>query len=148
MPELIVWKRQKMSKLRREMDRMLQRMLGEFGSASCPAITLKKPHFDLVETDEDLILRTELPGIDPDDIEIDITDNVLTISGEIRQDTVNEGTDHHRFESRHSTFLKSIPIPKRIITSRVKATYEKGLLKIIMPKYSGEEKRGVKVRLR
>ena len=148
MPELVIWKRQKMSKLRREMDRMLQRVLGEFGSASCPAITLKRPRFDLVETDKDLILKAELPSIDPDDIEIDITDNVLTISGEIRQDSVNEGTGHHRFESRYSKFSKSIPIPKRIITSRVKASYEKGLLKVIMPKYSGQEKRGVKVRLR
>ena len=148
MPELVIWKRQKMSKLRREMDRMLQRMLGEFGSASCPAITLKRPYFDLVETDTDLILRAEIPDIDPDDIEIDINDNVLTISGEIRQDRVNEGTNHHRFESSYSTFSKSISIPKRIVASRVKATYEKGLLKVIMPKYSGEEKRGVKVKLR
>ena len=148
MPELVIWKRQKISKLRKDMDRMLERVLGEFGSASCPGTALKKPHFELVETDVDLILRAEIPGVNPDDIEIDITSNVLTIAGEIRQDSVNEDAGHHRFERRHSTFSKSIPIPKRIVASRVKATYEKGLLKVIMPKYSGEEKRGVKVRLR
>ncbi|MGD9161577.1 MAG: Hsp20/alpha crystallin family protein [Desulfobacteraceae bacterium] len=148
MPELVIWKRQKLSKLRREMDRMLERVLGEFGAAPCPGITLKKPHYDLIETGTDLILNAEIPGMDPNDIEIDITDNVLTIAGEIRQDTVNEDTDHHRLERRFSTFSRSISIPKRIVVSRVKATYEKGVLKIIMPKYSGEEKRGVKVRLR
>ena len=148
MPELVIWKRQKLSKLRREMDRMLERMLGEFGPVSRPGLTLKRPHFDLVETDTDIILRAEIPCMDPNDIEIDITDNVLTIAGEIRQEIVNKDTDHHRFERRYSTFSKSIPIPKRIVASKVKATYEKDLLKIIMPKYSGEEKRGVKVRLR
>ena len=148
MPELVVWKRQKISKLRREMDRMLERMLGEFGSMSWPGTRLKIPHFDIAETDTDLILRAEIPGVNPDDIEIDITDNVLTIAGEIRQDYVNEYEDNHHFERKHSTFSKSISIPRRIVASRVKATYEKGLLKIIMPKYSGEEKRGVKVRLR
>ncbi len=148
MPELVIWKRQKIGKLRRDMDRMLERMLGEFAPASCPGITLKRPHFDLVETDRDIILRAEIPGINPDDIEIDITDNVLTISGEIRQDSVNKDADNHRYESRYSSFSKSIAIPKRIVASKAAATYEKGLLKVIMPKYSGEEKRGVKVRLR
>ncbi len=148
MPELVIWKRQKMSKLRREMDRMLERMLGEFGSASCPGMTLKRPHFELAETDTDIILRADIPGINPDDIEIDITDNVLNITVETRQDTVDKSTEDHWFERRYSTFSKSIPIPKRIVASRVVATYEKGLLKVIMPKYSGEEKRGVKVRLR
>lgn len=148
MPELVIWKRQKISKLRKDMDRMLERILGEFGPASCPGTALKKPHFELVETDGDLILRAEIPGINPDDIEIDITDNVLTIAVEIRKNIISEDTAHHRFERRHSTFSKSIPIPKRIVASRVKAAYEKGLLKVIMPKYRGEEKRGVKVRLR
>jgi len=148
MPELVIWKRQKLGKLRKEMDRMLERMLGEFGAASCPAITLKKPRFDLVETDTDLILKAEIHGVDPNDIEIDITDNILTIEGEIKQNSVNGDADHRWIEKRYSNFSRSISIPKRIVASKVKATYEKGVLKIIMPKYSGEEKRGVKVRLR
>jgi HSP20 family protein len=148
MPELVIWKRQKLSKLRREMDRMLERMLGEFGTASCPEITLKRPRFDLIETDTDLVLKADIPGIDPNDIEIDITDNILTVEGEIKQNSVNGDTGHHWIEKRYSNFSRSISIPKRIVASKVKATYEKGVLKIIMPKYSGEEKRGVKVRLR
>ena len=148
MPELVIWKRQKISKLRKDMDRMLERMLGEFGPASCPGTALKRPHFELLETGRDLILRAEIPDMNTDDIEIDITDNVLTIAGLIRQNSIRGNINNHRFERKYSTFSKSISIPKRIITSRVRATYENGLLKVIMPKYSGEEKRGVRVRLR
>lgn len=148
MPELVIWRRQKISKLRRDMDRMLERMLEEFGPVSCPGITLKSPYFELIETDRDLILRAEIPDMDPNNIEINITDNILTIAGEISLNPANKDINHGRIQRRYRTFSKSISVPKRIIISRVKATYEKGLFKVIMPKYSGEEKRGVKVRLR
>lgn len=147
MPELIIWKRQQMSKLRKDMDRMLERVMGEFRPFSTPGFAVRRPSYDLVETDKELILRAEIPGVNPDDIEIDITDNILTIEGEIRQDTVNEDENHHWIERRYGTFSRSIPIPRRIILSKVKATYNKGVLKVVMPKYSGEEKRGVKVKL-
>ena len=148
MPELVIWKRQQLNKLRRDMDRMLERVLGDFRPASSPGIALKRPQFELVETDQDIILKAEIPGINPNDIGIDITDNILTIEVEISRDTVSEDENHHWIERRYGTFSRSIPIPRRIILSRVKATYSKGLLKVVMPKYSGEEKRGLKVKLR
>lgn len=147
MPELVIWKRQKISKLRREMDRMLEKMLGEFRPASCQEIALNKPHYDLVESDDGIILKVEIPSVNPDDIEIDITDNILTIKGEIKQDAACEDGNHHWDQRRYRSFSRSIPISHRIVLSRVKATYKKGVLKIVMPKYSGEEKRGVRVKL-
>jgi HSP20 family protein len=130
------------------MDRLLEKVIGEFGPVSSQDVLLKRPRYDLVETDEALILMAEIPGVNPNDIEIDITDNILTIEGEIRQDSVSKDENHHRLERRYGTFSRSIPIHRRIILSKVKATYSKGVLKVVMPKYSGEEKRGVKVRLR
>ena len=148
MPELVIWKKQQISKLRRDMDRLLERVIGEFGPVSSQDTLLRRPRYDLVETDKELILMAEIPGINPDDIEIDITDNILTIEGEIRQDTMTEDESHHRVERRYGSFSRSIPIRRRIILSEVKAAYSNGVLKVVMPKYSGEEKRGVKVRLR
>lgn len=148
MPELVIWKKRKISRLRREMDRMLERMLGEFHPVSSAGITWKQPSYDLTETEKDIVLMAEIPGVDPDKLEIDITDNILTIEGEIQQESVSEDENHHRIERRYGSFSRSIPIPRRIILSGVKATYEKGVLKVVMPKFSGEEKRGVKVRLR
>lgn len=147
MPELVIWKRQQISKLRKDMDRMLESVLGEFRPVSSTGVALKRPKYDLVETDEELILKAEIPGINPNEIEIDITDNILTIEGEIRQENVSEDENHHRIERRYGAFSRSIPIPRRIVLSKVKASYNNGVLQVVMPKYSGEEKRGVKVRL-
>ena len=148
MPELVIWKQRRIDRLKRDMDRMLQRVMGDFQTSPRSRTIWKQPSYDLTETGKELILMAEIPGADPDKLEIDITDNILTIGGEIQQETVSEKRNYHRIERRYGSFSRSIPIPRRIVLSKVKATYEKGVLKIIMPKYSGEEKRGVKVRLR
>jgi HSP20 family protein len=148
MPELVIWKQRRIDRLKRDMDRMLQRVMGDFQTSPCSLTIWKQPSYDLTETGKELILMAEIPGADPDKLEIDITDNILTIGGEIQQQTVSEKRNYHRIERRYGSFSRSIPIPRRIVLSKVKATYEKGVLKIVMPKYSGEEKRRVKVRLR
>lgn len=147
MPELVIWKKQQMNRLRRDMDRLLERMLGEFRPSAASGIAWKRPSYDLTETERELILRAEIPGVDPNELEIDITDNILTIKGEIKRETVSEEEDYHRVERSYGSFSRSIPIPRRVVLSKVKATYKMGVLKIVMPKYSGEEKRGVKVKL-
>ena len=148
MPELIIWKQRRIDRLKRDMDRMVQRMLSEFKAASTPGITWKQPSYDLIETEEDIVLKAEIPGADPDKLEIDITDNILTIEGETKQEAVSREESYHRIERRYGSFSRSIPIPRRIVLSKVKATYKKGVLTVVMPKFSGEEKRGLKVRLR
>ena len=148
MPELVIWRRQKISKMRKDMDRMMERVLGDFRPATCPGLVLTKPQYELLETETELILKADIPGANPDDIEIDITDNVLTIQGELAEETLSEDESHQWIEKKYRTFSKSIPLPRRIILSRVKATYKKGVLNVVMPKYSGKEKRGIRVRLR
>lgn len=148
MPELIIWKKRKMNRLKRDMDRMMQSMLVEFRTAFSPGTDWKQPSYDMTETDKDLILKAEIPGVDPNKIEIDITDNILTIEGETIQKAFSVNESHQRIEKRYRSFSRSIPIPRRVILSKVKATYKNSVLKIVMPKYSGEEKRGVKVRIK
>lgn len=148
MPELVIWKQRRIDRLKRDMDRMVQRMLSEFRVASTPGTTWKQPSYDLMETDEEIVLKAEIPGADPDKLEIDITDNILTIEGETEQEAVSQDESYQRIERRYGSFCRSIPIPRRIVLSKVKATYKKGVLTIVMPKFSGEEKRGLKVRLR
>ena len=148
MPELVIWKQRRIDRLKRDMDRMVQRMLSEFRAASTPGTTWKQPSYDLIETEKEIVLKAEMPGVDPNNLEIDITDNILTIEGETKQETVSQEESYHRIERRYGSFSRSIPIPQRIVLSKVKATYKKGILTIVMPKFSGEEKRGVKVRLR
>jgi HSP20 family protein len=89
-----------------------------------------------------------MPGVDPGDIEITITGNVISISGRVSEETVQGDESHKVAEKRSGAFLRSIPVHRRICLSKVRATYENDVLQIVMPVYSGEEKRGVRVRLR
>ena len=101
MPVLIVWKNQHINRLKRDMDRMFDTMWGEFAPALRPRIVDRMPFIDLTETKSNLILRAEIPGVDPKDLEIDIADKILTIKGEARQETVEEGENRHRTERRY-----------------------------------------------
>ncbi len=148
MPELVIWKKRQINRLKKDMDSMMERMLVEFKHLSSAGVRLKRPDYDLVETDNELILRVDMPGVDPDEIEITITGNVISIDGKVSEETVHGDESHQLIEKRSATFSRSIPLHRRICLSKVRATYENDVLQIVMPMYSGEEKRGVRVRLR
>lgn len=147
MPELIIWRKQQLNRLRKDMDRMFERMLGEFSPTPTAGLIRRGPSIDLVETDQTLVLRAEIPGVDPKDLEIDITDNVLTIDGEIKQENIREDENYHRVERNYGSFSRSVQLPCRIVLEDVKATYRKGVLKIVMQKCRPEETIRVKVKL-
>jgi len=148
MPELVIWKKRQINRLKKDMDSMVERMLVEFQHLSSAGVRLKRPEYDLVETDNELILRVDMPGIDPDNIEITITGNLISIDTRVNEETVHSNESHHVVEKRSGAFSRSIPIHRRICVSKVRATYDNDVLQIVMPMYSGEEKRGVRVRLR
>ena len=147
MPELVIWKKKQITRLKKDIDSMMERMLGEFQHLASHCARLKRPDYDLFETDNELILRVDMPDVAPDDIKIDITGNVITIEGKTGHEIISGDLNHHTVEKKQSSFARSIPINRRIVLSKVKATYENGVLQVVMPMYSGEEKRGVRVRL-
>ena len=148
MPDLIVWKNQRINRLKRDMDRIFDRMWGEIGTALVPRITGRTPFIDLTETANSLILRAEIPGVYPKDLEIDIVDTLLTIRGETKQEIVGEDENRHRIERRYGSFYRTLQLPCRVILDDVKATYKKGILKIIMPKCAPEETRKIKIKVK
>jgi HSP20 family protein len=92
------------------------------------------PAMDLVETDDHLVLKADLPGLDKDDVNIEIKDDVLTISGE-RQAEHEERTDgYHRVERVHGGFSRSLSLPQGIDADQVQADFDKGVLEVRIPK--------------
>ena len=77
MPGLIIWKNQEIDKLRRDMDRLFARLRDDFGMPPFPKIGRDVPFIDLSETEDDLIIKAEIPGIDPEDLDISITEDIL-----------------------------------------------------------------------
>ena len=145
MPGLIIWKDQEFNKLRKDMDRMFDRFLGEFGLSSFGKTPGGFPVINMTETEKDLIVKAEVPGIDPDDIDIVITENRLSIKGEIKQDRVNDNQGFVTTERRYRSFSRTLQLPCRIQVDGVKATYKGEVVNIIMPKYAKKISRAVKV---
>jgi HSP20 family protein len=92
------------------------------------------PAMDLVETDDHLVLRADLPGLDKEDVEIEVNDGVLTVSGERRTEHEDSADGYHRVERAYGRFSRSLSLPQGIDADRVRADFDKGVLEVRIPK--------------
>lgn len=126
--------------VQREMSEMTRRFLGSGSGWLAPSSrgtngTVWTPAVDVFSRGEDLVVRAELPGVDPDkDIDISFQDGALTIRGERRHEDRTEKDDYYRFESSYGSFLRTIPLPHGVKAQDIKATYENGILEVVIPK--------------
>jgi HSP20 family protein len=92
------------------------------------------PAMDLVETDDHLVLRADLPGLDTDDVEIEVAEGVLTVSGERRTEHEDSADGYHRVERAYGRFSRSLSLPQGIDADQVQADFDKGVLEVRIPK--------------
>ncbi len=93
-----------------------------------------QPPVDIFEDAESLVIKAELPGIDQKDIDVRIEDNTLTLRGERKHDQEVRKENYHRVERYYGSFQRSFSLPATIDQEKVKATCDKGVLTIILPK--------------
>jgi HSP20 family protein len=103
------------------------------------------PAMDLVETGESYVLRADLPGMSQGDVKIELDDNVLTISGERKSEQEQKGQGYYRIERSTGTFSRSLTLPEGVDPQAVKATFDKGVLEVTVPK--PEERKPHKVEI-
>lgn len=89
---------------------------------------------DLVEDDDRYTVTASVPGVDPDQIEVTLTDNVLTIKGEIKSEKDTEEKNYHLRERRYGKFVRSVTLPTPVDADAVEATHENGVLTLRLPK--------------
>jgi HSP20 family protein len=92
------------------------------------------PAMDLVESDEHLVLRADLPGLSEEDVEIEIKDSVLTVSGERKSEHEDKGEGFHRVERAYGHFSRTLTLPDGIDADAVTAAFDKGVLEVRIPK--------------
>lgn len=92
------------------------------------------PAMDLVETDDSLVLKADLPGLDRDDIEIEVKDGVLTIAGERKSEQESKREGYHRVERSFGRFSRSLGLPRGVDPSAVQASFDRGVLEVTLPK--------------
>ncbi|HVX33714.1 MAG TPA: Hsp20/alpha crystallin family protein [Solirubrobacterales bacterium] len=103
------------------------------------------PPMDLAETDDQLVLRADLPGLERGDIEIEVKDNVLTISGERQAEHEKKGEGYHRVERSFGRFSRSLGLPRGLDPKSVTASFENGVLEVRMPK--PEERKATRIEI-
>jgi len=147
MPGLIIWKNREMGRLKKDMDRLLARFFDDFAVPFFVRPFRGGPFIDLSETKDRLILRAEIPGVNPEDLDISISGDLLTVRGEARQDLVTEEKGRRSTEREYGYFSRTIQLPCKVQLHEVKATYKDGLLSIDMPKCEPEPSRQIKIKI-
>ena len=92
------------------------------------------PAMDLVETDEHFVLRADLPGVDENDVKVELEDSVLSISGDRRHEQEAKKGGYYRIERATGSFARTLTLPEGIDADAVQASFDKGVLEVRIPK--------------
>jgi len=120
--------------LREKMNRLFEDAASSHGEEKDLVASSWTPSVDIYETENEVVLTAELPGIEDKDIELKIDDNTLTIKGERKFEKEAKEENYHRIERAYGSFYRSFSLPRYIEQDKIKAKHEHGILKIIMPK--------------
>lgn len=128
--------------LHREVDRLFDDFMGDFrplrsrGGFSGADESELAPRVDVCETDKEFQVTADLPGIDEKDIDVTLSDGILTIKAERKaeKEEKDEKKSYHRIERSYGRYTRAIPLPGEVDENRVKADFTKGVLTIRMPK--------------
>ncbi len=100
---------------------------------------------DIYETNDDVVVEASLPGVKPDDIDISVTGQVLTLKGESREEHEEKAQSFYRHERRHGSFVRQISLPSEVESDKATAEFEHGVLKLQLPKAEAMKPKTIKV---
>jgi len=135
-PGISPW--QALQQLREQMDDILGSTFGVSTGEWAPPI-------DLDERDDEFVLTAELPGLRPEDIDLEIDGDVLTLRGEKKEDREEKEGERYYYERRYGSFLRRVTLPQSVDPDQVRANFQNGILRVTMPKR--ELSRGKRVQI-
>jgi HSP20 family protein len=134
-------------RMRRDMDRLWDsffegglRKRGEEVGEWFPAL-------DVSETKNDIVVKTEVPGLDPKDIDISLSEGVLTIKGEKKQEKEEKEENYHLIERSYGTFTRTVRLPREVQSEKISASYKNGILRVTLPKSEEAKKKEIKIKV-
>jgi len=121
--------------LRREMDSVFDNFFRGFDIEPFETrFGAFSPKVDVNETDKEIKISAELPGMDEKDIDVSIQNDMLTIKGEKKEEKEDKGKDYYRMERSYGSFSRTIPLTIEVETDKIEAKFKKGVLSITLPK--------------
>ena len=151
--ELTVWKPVRelvpfdFEKMRREMDRLWDSFFEERPRRRPEKEREWLPSLDVSETKSDIVVKAEVPGMDPKDIDISLSNGVLNIKGQKKQEREEKEENYHLVERSYGAFARSVQLPCEVKTDKINASYRNGVLKVILPKAEEAKTREIKIKV-
>ncbi|MEW6639599.1 MAG: Hsp20/alpha crystallin family protein [Pseudomonadota bacterium] len=129
--------------LQQEIDRLFDGFTRGF-----PTLTTGEllPSMDVAETDTEIEVTAELPGLEEKDVQLNIVDNLLTIRGEKKNQREEKDRDYHLIERSYGSFTRTVQLPQGINADAIKATMAKGVLKVTVPKPAPAQAKKIEVK--
>jgi HSP20 family protein len=138
----------------REMDRMMEDFFGRRFLPRWPdrwfrteGLEVNAPAVDVFEEKDDIVVKAEIPGMDKDNIEVNLTDHMLTIRGEKKKEEEVKEKNYYRSERSYGSFVRTLDLPKEVQADKVKAAFKNGVLEVRMPKTEQAKAREIKVKV-
>ena len=138
----------------RDMDRMMEDFFGRRARPWLPErwfrreeLDLKAPTMDVYEEKDEIVVKAELPGIDKENIEVNLTDHTLTIKGEKKKEEEVKEENYYRSERSYGSFFRTLELPTAVHGDKVKASFKNGILEVRMPKTEEAKAKEIKVKV-
>jgi len=147
MTELIPWINDEINRMRREMDHLLKGCWPDIGADLLMGGFSGRVFLEICQTEDALTVKAVVPGIDPEDLEISVCDDKLTIKGCKKERSVEGGNYYQRVEKKLRSFCRTVPLPSRARIHDIKATLHGDILKIVVPRWKPRETRFIRVEI-
>ena len=132
--------------LQDEVNRVFSSTFNRGGSETGMMRGAWSPSVDIFENKDQIVLEAELPGMKPEDVDISIENNVLTIHGERKFEKKNDGDNFHRVERSYGSFTRSFTLPPTISSENVNAIFENGVLRLELAKREEAKPRRIEIK--
>lgn len=133
---------------RSEVDRLFDRFFEDFGLRPLSwagEYGAFQPKVDVAETESEIQVSAELPGLEEKDIEVSLGDGTLTLKGERRWESEDKGKDYHRREQAYGSFHRVIPLPAEVDADKANASFKNGVLTVTLPKAAAARSRKIEI---
>jgi len=133
-------------RMQREMDRLLSPYRSSsFGSSVGRSNSGIYPPINLYDNGESFVVRAEIPGLDPDKLDLSVTGNTLTLRGDRKPLEVEKGWNYHRQERDYGEFRRALTLPEMVDSTKVQASFKNGILEIQLPRAEQAKQRKIQV---
>jgi len=144
--ELVQWEPfEGMSRLHNRINDLFDERFGRARAVPGATAGAWLPPVDILESKDAYLIRAELPGMKKEDFNLEVNDGTLTLSGERKAETANNGIEYHRSERIHGKFSRSFYLPQTVQRDGINATYHDGILEIHVPKIEEAKPRQISI---